>query len=144
MSQKSKQPTKKRKLVRMKLSQTASRLLQALLDHQQQHRFVFRRFYRPEKVDDGLTTYGDIRAASGVTAAPRKLGPYLGEIARFCIANRIPPLNALVVNGKTRKPGESYLGSGGSSETEWKRDAFAALIFQYPENLLSYVKIKQD
>lgn len=131
---------KARKLKRMILSQTARQLLGALLTHQQEHRFVFRSIYRPEKVYEKLTTYGGIRTAAGVSAPPIKLGYYLGEIARFCAANQLPPLNALVVNSKNKSPGESYEGSEDSSE--WKRDVFAVLICHYPEDLLSYVKVK--
>jgi len=132
-------PNQKRKLKRIPLSLTARKLLRALLRHQAKNRFVFRQVYRPERILKRLTTYGKIRTAAGVSAPPIKLGPYLGEIARFCMANHLPPLNALVVNGKSMTPGGAYEG------TDWERDVFAALICRYPvaKELMPYTKARK-
>jgi hypothetical protein len=63
------------------------------------------------------------------------MGTYLGEIARFCIANKLPPINALVVNSKSRTPGGSYLGWGNA----WEMDLLAVLTFKYPSDIMRYV-----
>lgn len=36
---------------------------------------------------------------------------FLSEIQEFCRENKLPPLQALVVNKKTRLPGHGYYGS---------------------------------
>jgi len=36
---------------------------------------------------------------------------FLSEVQEFCSENNLPPLQALVVNKKTRLPGDGYYGS---------------------------------
>ena len=133
-------PRQERKIKRVPISLTARKLLRALLRHQEKNRLVFRQVYRPERIPSRLTTYGKIRIAAGVSAPPIKLGRYLGEVARFCMANHLPPLNALVVNGKSMTPGGAYEG------TDWERDAFAALICRYPDvkKIMPYTKQRKQ
>lgn len=41
----------------------------------------------------------------------RAAGHFLGVIQEYCNANKLPPLQALVVNKSTRLPGSGYIGS---------------------------------
>ena len=61
-----------------------------------------------EAASAGYTiTYGQLRDVPGVGGHCLGLRYYLGEIGKKCKAfNDLPPLPALVINKKTRQPGE--------------------------------------
>lgn len=54
-----------------------------------------------------LITYGDLAMRMGAAdgRAGHTLGRQLGIIGAFCLANKLPALNAIVVNGQTLQPG---------------------------------------
>jgi hypothetical protein len=54
-------------------------------------------------------TYGELCAELGLH--PRSAGWLLGVIQSYCKRNKLPPLQALVVNKKTKLPGTGYVGS---------------------------------
>ena len=81
--------------------------------------FVMRR--RPE--DRDTMTYGDVAEAMGLDRrAGHTLGRQLGIIAKFCILNDLPALNAVVVGEKTGVPGEEVLVRHGRSIPEEQAD----------------------
>ena len=51
------------------------------------------------------------------------IGTYLEEVAEWCDAQtpRLPPINALAVNGLTRRPGVGYYTAPGATE-KWELD----------------------
>lgn len=109
------------------------KIAKALLEHQRENR-LSRKAYRPDRIFKRLLTYGKLQKLAGIKAPPVRIGYYLGELARACARNHVPPLNALVVNGKRLAPGKSYEGAG--IDPDWKLDAYAALIWRYPEGFL--------
>lgn len=54
-------------------------------------------------------TYKDIGGKIGVHHRVARF--FLGKIQEYCGENGLPPLQALVVNAKTRLPGDGYIGS---------------------------------
>jgi hypothetical protein len=54
-------------------------------------------------------TYGELCSLLGLH--PRAAGWFLGVIQEYCYRHKLPPLQALVVNKKTRRPGHGYKGS---------------------------------
>jgi hypothetical protein len=54
-------------------------------------------------------TYGELCAELGLH--PRSASWFLGVIQSYCKRHNLPPLQALVVNKKTRLPGRGYTGS---------------------------------
>jgi len=54
-------------------------------------------------------TYGELCVELGLHH--RAAGWFLGVIQNYCKHNKLPPLQALVVNKKTRLPGCGYVGS---------------------------------
>ena len=58
-------------------------------------------------------TYGEICAR--LRLHHRAAAWFLGVIQDYCKANRLPPLQALVVNSRTRLPGLGSTGSGRSA-----------------------------
>ena len=111
------------------------KIAKVLLEHQRTKRLA-RKTYRPDRIfkRKRLLTYGELQKLAGIKAPPVRIGYYLGELARACARNQVPPLNALVVNGKRLVPGKSYEGAG--VDPDWKLDAYAALTWRYPEGFL--------
>jgi hypothetical protein len=122
------------------LSRNAEAILAALQTYQQKNR-MSRKVYRPGRVFKKTLTYKDTIKLAKLKCAPIRIGIYLGEIARPCVENDLPPLNALVVNGQTRKPGGNYIGSKGST---WEMDLLAALTFRYPDMVGQYKNSAQE
>lgn len=54
-------------------------------------------------------TYGALCSILGVN--PRVASYFLGKIQTYCRRHRLPPLQALAVNARTRLPGPGYNGS---------------------------------
>ena len=54
-------------------------------------------------------TYGDLSAKIGLH--PRAASWFLGEIQRFCKRKGYPPLQALAVYQRTKRPGGGYIAS---------------------------------
>lgn len=69
-----------------------------------------------------LLTYTDAAKLLGNANLRRNLSVRLREIAEWCGSNGHPPLNALVVNRKTGRPGHRYDGAGGFRLVHWGRD----------------------
>lgn len=67
-------------------------------------------------------SYGDLARAMGYedARAGHTLSRQLGIVARFCIANDLPPLNAIVVVEATGAPGEEVLLREG--QTSWRKE----------------------
>lgn len=57
-----------------------------------------------------ILTYGEVGDAVGVPAVA--VGPLLGPVQDYCIANELPPLTALVVNQETGLPGIRFIAGG--------------------------------
>ena len=70
-------------------------------------------------------TYGDLARAMGYDPrAGHTLGGVLGIIGNFCIANGLPPLNAIVVNQHTGAPGAEVVLRTGRT---WKQEQAAVM-----------------
>jgi hypothetical protein len=104
-------------------------LARVLLDH---HIQVSRGEIR--SVDSCLITYGDLCERAGLPQIKPAVGKFLREIAEWCHDNGWPPLNALVVNHDTRRPGHGYDSAPGCSLDRWHEGAAACIQFAgYPE-----------
>lgn len=78
-------------------------------------------------------SYSDLCAKAGVPHLTRVAGNFLGEIAEWCSANGLPPLNSLAVNGQTGQPGDGYDGAGGFKMINWPTEAEECVRFTgYP------------
>jgi len=55
------------------------------------------------------TTYGELGERMGVHC--RTCRYFLGKIQQYCKNNNLPPLQSLVINKSTRKPGEGYVAT---------------------------------
>lgn len=69
-----------------------------------------------------VITYGQLAARMGVH--PRVCGFFLGIIQDYCIKNSLPPLQSLVVNKKSGKPGGGYIASPRNKIDEAHREVF--------------------
>jgi hypothetical protein len=49
------------------------------------------------------------------------IGRYLEELAEWCESRKLPPINALAVNGQTRRPGAGYFLAPGCG-ANWNRE----------------------
>ena len=67
---------------------------------------------RLARSEAGLITYGQLTAQIGLHH--RAAAWFLGVIQTYCKRNRLPPLQALAVNKRTRLPGKGYVGSARS------------------------------
>lgn len=105
------------------MSNVARSLLTALLPHQ--------RSVKGRAINEAVIAYKDIYRRARVGFNRRWAGQQLFEIDEWCRANHWPPLNALVVNGKSRRPGATY-PSG-----RWEREVQAVLSFDYPDEVLN-------
>lgn len=105
-------------------------MLRSLLRH---HRFVC--------VDQGLTsindcttTYGAMCADAGVPHLIRHTGPFLYEVAEWCQARKLPPINSLVVLENEWIPGDSYGEAPGCTLAGWVREVEDCIgCRRYPE-----------
>ena len=112
------------------LSPEATAICQVLLDHQ---RAILGAAKRPP-FQQCLLTYSDVCAAAGLPLLTESINGCLWEIAEFCAQNNWPPLNAMVVNSRTREPGKGYDRSPGCSLKSWLDEAQSCLDFtHYPD-----------
>ena len=105
---------------------------QALLNH---HRRMCEK-YIPEqrRLDDCTITYTDLCVQAGHPGFQQSVGPFLGEVAEWCVENGFPPLNSLAVLIRNGRPGEMYDEAPGCSNLNWDNEAAACLSFEdYPE-----------
>ena len=107
------------------MSPEARKLAQALLDHHKQVRRL--QTEASAGVDSCLVTYGDLCERAGLSHLKPNVGRFLREVARWCLDNGWPPLNALAVNHDTRKPGHGYDGAPGCSLARWEDEATACI-----------------
>lgn len=79
---------------------------------------------KPTPIRPFLITYGDLVDTAGLSGfiTPEGTGPYLKEIAEKCRDEKLPPLNALVVNKQSHIPGDAYDGAGGFTLVHWPVD----------------------
>ena len=114
------------------MSPEARVLAQALLDH---HKRVCRpRSGAKPNIDSCLIRYGDLCEQAGLAHLKPTVGKILREIARWCHENGWPPLNSLVINHETRRPGHGYNGAPGCSLEHWLDQARDCIAFDgYPD-----------
>ncbi len=79
------------------------------IDHKKRARKAWKILTKCAKEGDEPFTYGSLCEKMGLHH--RAAGHFLGVIQTFCAENKLPPLQGLVVNKKTRIPGCGYLGS---------------------------------
>jgi len=74
---------------------------------------------RPEKM-----TYGDLAKAMGYpdSRAGHGLARQLGIVGEYCVRNRWPALNSIVVNQETDAPGHDVVLSKGRKYNQFKRE----------------------
>jgi hypothetical protein len=114
------------------VSPQARALAQALLDHHQSVRRS--RSDQNANIDSCLISYGDLCENAALPCLKAASGKFLREIAQWCHENGWPPLNALAVNYRTRKPGHGYADAPGCSLAHWRDEAEAAIDFDgYPD-----------
>jgi hypothetical protein len=112
------------------LSPEAAAICQVLLDH---HRSIVCAAKRPP-FKECLITYGEMCDAAGLPHLTESINGCLWEIAEFCASNDWPPLNAIVVNARTREPGKGYEKAPGCSRDGWLDEAQQCLDYlHYPD-----------
>jgi hypothetical protein len=90
----------------------------------------------PETVSpNDLIPYGKLCVDAGITELTRVVGIFLGEIAEWCNANDLPPLNSLAINAEEMKPGPGYKDAVGCSEINWWRDVKRCIAAKYPARI---------
>ena len=63
------------------------------------------------------------------------IGAYLGEVAEWCDARNMPPVNALAINASLGMPGVGYFTAAGASE-KWQNDVRKCIAFKgYPARM---------
>jgi hypothetical protein len=76
-------------------------------------------------------TYGELCKRADPTCAPIGAGGFLYDIYERCKALGFPPLNSLVVNKKTGKPGGNYP----NGLSAWPKDVKECIAFKYPSQV---------
>lgn len=116
------------------MSPVATDLVNTLLEHR---RAVLHRSHGALPDPDGaVLPYGDLWERIGSPEDLGRVGAYLKEVAGWCADHGWPPLNALVVNGKKRRPGRRYNEAPGCSLDRWEQDVRACLEFTgYPDTV---------
>jgi hypothetical protein len=87
------------------------------------------------QIEEAIISY---KALLGSIGAPESLaegiGNYLLELAEWCKAKNLPPINALAVNGKFQRPGTGYYTAPGCGNWDQEvRDCIACR--RYPVSL---------
>jgi hypothetical protein len=72
-------------------------------------------------------TYGNLCEQAGVPHLTRNPGSFLAEVASWCAARGLPPINALAVNNETDMPGDNYDLAEGCSLLTWPAEHNAAI-----------------
>lgn len=80
-----------------------------MINHRARARAAWPMLARRANRGENPFTYGELCQSLGLHH--RAAQWFLGVIQRFCRINRLPPLQALVVNKQTRIPGSGYVGS---------------------------------
>jgi len=112
-------------------SPEARTLARVLLSH---HREVVRRPGAPE--NSILISYRELFDAAGLPHLASNPGPWLREVAAWCHDNGWPPINALAVNHRSRRPGPGYDNAPGCSLSDWAKELDACIRFTgYPDTL---------
>jgi hypothetical protein len=86
-------------------------------------------------VPNDLVPYKRLCEEAGVPHLTRGVGDFLDEIAEWCRARGLPPLNSLAVNGETMMPGAGYNDAKGSdafTPITWWKDVQACIAQEYP------------
>lgn len=129
----------KTRLLRTKMTASARTLFLYLIDHARRHRLPgwpqkYDASAVKELLEDAKLAYGDALKHAKLKTMAVKAGHLAGQIARFCQRNKLPPLNALLVNARTRAPGDHYLGG------DPVIDLFASLCFDWNEDLVEGIR----
>jgi len=81
----------------------------------------------PDDITDDLirkvtTSYKSLLTTIGAPESlAESIGNYLGEVAEWCDAKGLPPVNALAINAQLGMPGTGYFMAAGASE-KWDND----------------------
>jgi hypothetical protein len=121
------------------MTASAQTLFLGLIDHARRHRLSgwpqrYDSGTVQELLEDAKLSYGDALKQAKLKTMAVKAGHLAGQIARFCMRNKLPPLNALLVNARTRTPGEHYLGGDPII------DLFASLCFDWNDDLVKAIR----
>lgn len=116
----------------------AKKLFMFLLAHLQRHHIAdWQRWYDGKQVEAAVEkaklSYQDALTQAGVLMMAVKAGHLAGQIAKFCEANGLPMVNAVLVNARTREVGDSYLGG------DPKLDLLVALLFEWSDQLIDEI-----
>jgi hypothetical protein len=116
------------------MSPEAQKLAQALLDH---HRKVCRSRTKPSpSFESCLIAYGDLCDQASLSHLKPDVGKFLREVAQWCHDSGWPPLNALAVNHKTRRPARGYDSAPGCSRERWQDEVTTCINFAgYPDSM---------
>ena len=79
-----------------------------------------------------LIPYKKLCERAGVPEITRVVGNFLGELAKWCQQQGLPPLNSLAINGEELKPGSGYDGAAGCSEINWWNEVQDCISSDYP------------
>ena len=82
-----------------------------------------------------LISYKKLCEQAGLGFLTRTVGHFLGEIATWCAANKLPPLNSLAINAEEMKPGPGYDTADGCSEINWWNEVQACIAADYPDRI---------
>ena len=87
-------------------------------------------------VDEAVIPYKSLLVVIGApTSLAEGIGWYLEELARWCESRGLPPINALAVNGQTRRPGAGYYSAPGCGEN-WEREVRECIASRsYPQEI---------
>lgn len=104
------------------MTREAQLLAEELLRHQEQMR------------KDILITYKSLCTRAGVPFNRATVGGFLCEIAAWCVDNKLPPINALVVRKGQREPGYNYENAPGG-DAPWPETVGKCLTSKYPSKI---------
>lgn len=84
---------------------------------------------------DAIISYGDLlRSVRAPESLAQGIGNYLAELAEWCQAHGLPPINALAVNRDLQKPGAGYFLAPGCGDWDLEvRECIACR--SYPERI---------
>ena len=82
-----------------------------------------------------LLPYKKLCERAEMPAATRIVGGFLGELAAWCKANDLPPLNSIAVNSESLIPGMGYDRAEGCSYNTWWEDVLACVRTKYPQRI---------
>jgi hypothetical protein len=118
----------------------AKALGQALLIHHRAHCRQVKT--APDQMDNVIVhklclTYQQLCERAHDPCIPRDAGKYLVELAIWCCEEHDwPPINALVVNRKSKIPGEGYETAPGGGFAQWEEQVRKCIAFRgYPDKM---------